>query len=201
MHAPYWPSAIRIQPVPPYTDFVQPNKYQSLRYYTDSVHSLITPQRTTQPTGSSYINIQHTKLLPLFYHLAVKYWSHSCKIYFQFCAKITCNRWFSILRRQNLTICIRDHLWLSWTDTVMQQRSSSAPSEKIPLIKCCLMHICLLPMPILPPINYVFLAIFRRGQWSKSKCNWKRNLSINEKGFPVCNAKGNRSIAAKDEEK
>ena len=55
MHAPYWPSAIRIQPVPPYTDFVQPNKYQSLRYYTDSVHSLITPQRTTQPTGSSYI--------------------------------------------------------------------------------------------------------------------------------------------------
>ena len=87
IHAPYWPSAIRIQPVPSYTDFVQPNKYQSLMYYTDSVHSFITSQRTTQSTGSSYINIQDTKLLPPFYHLTVKYWSHSCKLYFQFCAK------------------------------------------------------------------------------------------------------------------
>ena len=87
IHAPYWLSAIRIQPVPSYTDFVQPNKYQSLMYYTDSVHSFITSQRTTQSTGSSYINIQHTKLHPPFYHLTVKYWSHSCKIYFQFCAK------------------------------------------------------------------------------------------------------------------
>ena len=156
IHAPYWPSAIRIQPVPSYTDFVQPNKYQSLMYYTDSVHSFITSQRTTQSTGSSYINIQHTKLLPPFYHLTVKYWSHSCKIYFQFCAKKTYNQWFSILRRQNLTICISDHLWLSWTDTEMQQRSSTAPSAKIPFIKCCLMHTCLLPM--LPPINNVFLA-------------------------------------------
>ena len=84
IYAPYWPSAIRIQPV-----LLQPNKYQSLMYYTDSVHSFITSQRTTQSTGSSYINIQHTKLLPPFYHLTVKYWSHSCNISFQSCANKT----------------------------------------------------------------------------------------------------------------